>query len=425
MAKPKHPLYSFAVRMLLVLMGNGLIWTVAVQLYYQHKTSEQTLKAVQEELTALEPQLKKHIHQSQAHLIDFLENTMLEREIPFLQVYKKGHGVIFSKGTDTIPAKYSNAPTQWPPVPSPAHRLIKINDRHYLYLFRPVFDSEWYMRAAIPVNPGFINGVEETTHTILMIVIVTLFQASLVMLPLMLAAYNRTLKDRGDLLLSQLLTIQALGNAIAKRDSATDAHNYRVSYYALRLAEEVGLNPARMPGLIKGAFLHDVGKIGVPDSVLLKPGRLSQREYDIVQKHVSDGLEIIAGIPWLREAAPVISAHHEHYDGMGYPNGLKGENIPLEARIFSVVDVFDALTSKRPYKEALTVDRALQVMDEANERHFDPAIYGTFRNLAASLLKQASDENRKQLRRLLIHAILPYFHFVENQHQENADATKD
>lgn len=412
MSKPKNLLTAFTLRMLLILLINGLAWTVIVQTYYQHRTTQQTLGAVQASLDSLEPAFREIATQEQPQIEKFLLKTMQERDIPFLQLYKGYEELIFNKGSEILPEKYrpiSNMPSR---ATSSEHQLIELNNRHYLYLFTPVFDAEWYIRVAIPVNPEFINRIEGTTHTVISVVVLTLLQVTIVLLPLMIASYNRSLRDRGDLLMSHLWTVLALGNAISKRDSDTDIHNYRVSYYALRLAEATGLEPARMPGLVKGAFLHDVGKIGVPDSVLLKPGKLSHEEYSIVQRHVADGLEIIAGIPWLHDAAPVISGHHEYYNGSGYPNGLKGDDIPLEARVFTVVDVFDALTSKRPYKKALSVESALDLMDEATGTHFDPEIYRTFRELAPSLQKQLSRQSRRQIRRRLSHAILPYFPYT-------------
>lgn len=412
MIKPKNLLTAFALRMLLVLIINGFAWTVIVQMYYQHKTTQQTLDAVQASLHSLEPAFREIASQEQPQLEEFLVKTMQERNIPFLQVFNTDEGMIFNKGSEMLPGKYRPNPPPLSQADTPEHQLIEIDNRHYLYLVTPVFHAGWYMRAVIPVNPEFINRIEGTTHTTISVVVLTLLQVTIVLFPMMIASYNRTLRDREDLLMSHLWTVLALGNAIAKRDSDTDIHNYRVSYYALRLAEAAGLEPARIPGLIKGAFLHDVGKIGVPDSVLLKPGKLSQEEYSIVQRHVTDGLEIIAGIPWLHDAAPVISGHHEHYNGDGYPNALKGSDIPLEARIFTVVDVFDALTSTRPYKKALSVENALNVMDESIGTHFDPKIYRIFKDLAPSLQKQLSQQSRRQIRRRLSHAILPYFPYT-------------
>jgi len=402
--------------MLLVLLANGVIWAFGVKLYYQHNTSKQTLASAQEELSKLEPQIRQAAHHAQNELKPFLIESMEQYHIPFLQIYRTDQGLLFSQGTSNLPQEYRSFPIGRPEKNNPTYKLFKKNNAYYLYLFTQVFEPGWYMRTAIPIKPELIKRIEKDTETAMIVVIITLLQVTLVLFPLMMASYNRTLKDRATLVMNQLMTVVTLGNAIGKRDSDTEAHNYRVSYYALRLAKAVDLDANKIPGLIKGAFLHDVGKIGVPDSILLKPGRLNKQEFDIVQKHVQDGLEITSAMPWLRDASPIISGHHEKYDGNGYPNGLKGEEIPIEARIFSVVDVFDALTSHRPYKEAMTLNSALQIMDKSSGTHFDPEIYSRFRKIAPSLLAKACIDDKHKLRRLLSHAIIPYYPLILNQH---------
>jgi hypothetical protein len=414
MAKPINLLYAFALRMLLVLLVNGVLWTVAVKYYYRHQTATQILAIVQQELQALEPLIRKYAYTDRLQMAAFLRKTMHEWSIPFLQVYRTGEGMVVNQGAAMLPESLRPFPATLPEQGEPSYQLFQSANANYLYLFAPVFEPGWYMRTAIPVNRDYIAQIESNTHTVQLVVIVTLLQVTLVLFPLLLASYRRILRERDRLLMSNLRTVLALGNAVAKRDSDTDSHNYRVSYYALRLAQAVGLEPKRMPGLIKGAFLHDVGKIGVPDHILLKQGSLNEQEREIVKRHVYDGLEIVAGIAWLSDATSVIGGHHEQFDGSGYPQGLKDEAIPLEARIFSVVDVFDALTSRRPYKEALSVDEALHIMDASEGRHFDPQIYRTFRGLALSLFEQVSGDDRRRLRRTLGHAIQPYFRHLRD-----------
>lgn len=415
MSRPKNLLYAFAVRLLLVLIANNIIWTLTVKLYYQHDTTKQTLGFVKEELHNLEPQIRQIVYDRRIEFKPFLKEVMGEHEIPFLEIYMINEGLIFNQGEQFLPKSLRRFPDELPGRDDPSYTIFEKNNTHYLYLFTPVFEHGWYMRTAIPIRQELIDRIGKTTETVIIVVIITLLQVTLVLFPLMLASYQRTLRDRAKLVMNQLMTVLTLGNAIGKRDSDTDTHNYRVSYYALRLAEKIGLEADRMPGLIKGAFLHDLGKIGVPDNILLKPGRLNEKEFDIVQKHVKDGLDIIAVMPWLRDASPVIGAHHEKFDGSGYPNGLQGDDIPLEARIFSIVDVFDALTSRRPYKEAMTLEGALQIMDEASGKHFDPEIYSDFKKIAHSLLSRACTSNRHKLRKLLGRAILPYYPLILDQ----------
>ncbi len=188
-----------------------------------------------------------------------------------------------------------------------------------------------------------------------------------------------------NLLDANLETLGVVGSTIAKRDSDTDAHNYRVTVYAGRMGESAGLDAAAMRALIKGAFLHDVGKLGIRDAVLLKPGKLDATEFGEMKRHVPHGLDIIEQSGWLRDTAAVVGHHHEKWDGSGYGTGLRGEEIPLPARIFAVADVFDALTSRRPYKEALSFDEAMSILEQGRGTHFDPRVLDLFSGMARDL----------------------------------------
>ncbi|QSA97830.1 HD-GYP domain-containing protein [Methylococcus sp. EFPC2] len=208
------------------------------------------------------------------------------------------------------------------------------------------------------------------------------------------------------LLDANLETLQALGSAIAKRDSDTDAHNYRVTIYAVRLAEAMGLDAAIIRTLIKGAFLHDVGKIGVRDHILLKPGRLEPDEFEIMKTHVAHGLDIVNRSQWLRDAGEVVGHHHEKFDGSGYYQGLKGREIPVTARIFAIVDVFDALTSERPYKQALPFEDAMEILQRGAGPHFDPELLRLFEPIARTLylaFGNREDDARNELGLILEH----------------------
>lgn len=217
------------------------------------------------------------------------------------------------------------------------------------------------------------------------LVVVAVMATTALLYPL-LASLNAGLIARSRAVLqANLGTLEALGGAIAKRDSDTNAHNYRVTLYAVRLAEAVGLAPERIRTLIKGAFLHDVGKIAIPDAVLLKPGKLDAVEFAIMKTHVAHGLDLVEHFSWLKDAAEVVGGHHEKMDGGGYPAGLAGESIPLTARIFAIADVFDALTSRRPYKEPFPLERALDIMTEASGSHFDTALLDCFRTIVPAL----------------------------------------
>ena len=208
---------------------------------------------------------------------------------------------------------------------------------------------------------------------------------ALTIYPIIRQLLGRLSRQTARLLDSNLEILRVLGGAIAKRDSDTDAHNYRVSVYSVCLAEAIKLPRDQIQSLIKGAFLHDVGKIGIRDNILLKPGKLSADEFMVMKSHVDHGLELTDPASWLKDAQSVVGSHHEKYDGAGYPLGLKGEAIPLTARIFAITDVFDALTSARPYKEPLTFDDTMEILESARGSHFDPALLDAFRRIARDL----------------------------------------
>jgi HD-GYP domain-containing protein (c-di-GMP phosphodiesterase class II) len=188
-----------------------------------------------------------------------------------------------------------------------------------------------------------------------------------------------------ELLESHLSMMQALGRAIARRDSDSGTHNYRVAWIAATLAEAVGLHGSRMQELIAGSFLHDVGKIGIPDDILLKPAKLSDEEMRVMQTHVGMGEEIVAGAGWLDGGRTVVAGHHEKWDGTGYPRGLAGDDIPLVARIFAIADVFDALCSQRPHKQPMPLNEVMQILNEGSGKHFDPHLLKVFSASAGAI----------------------------------------
>ena len=191
--------------------------------------------------------------------------------------------------------------------------------------------------------------------------------------------------------------LEVLGSAIAKRDSDTSAHNYRVTIHAIQLGKSLGFSNTELCSLIKGSFLHDVGKIAISDSILLKPGKLTCDEFEVMKTHVIHGSEIIRNYEWLRDADDVVLHHHEKFNGSGYPHGLKWDQIPINARIFALADVFDALTSKRPYKEPIPVDKSMAIMSGDAGTHFDPDLFRVFSEGAAEVYENLVSINEKAL----------------------------
>jgi len=183
-------------------------------------------------------------------------------------------------------------------------------------------------------------------------------------------------------------TLEALGSALDSRDVGTEAHSRRVHGYALATAREYGVPEHDLRDLGHGVLLHDIGKIGIPDGILLKPGPLTAEEWVTMKTHPEIGKRLIEGIPFLRGAVPIIWSHHEKWDGSGYPRRLAGESIPLGARIFAVVDAFDAMTFDRPYSRAISFEAAKAEIKRCAGAHFDPAVVESFFRVPESLLEE-------------------------------------
>jgi putative two-component system response regulator len=173
-------------------------------------------------------------------------------------------------------------------------------------------------------------------------------------------------------------TLQALTAALETRDAETHGHSERVVTFSLRLGREYGLSGPEMKALEFGSLLHDIGKIGVPDAILRKPAKLTDEEWERMREHPLHGQQILRGIDFLKGAAKVVAQHHEKWDGSGYPLGLKAEDIDICARIFSVADAFDAITSDRVYRQGRPYEAAAQELDEWAGRQFDPKIVEAF-----------------------------------------------
>lgn len=175
-------------------------------------------------------------------------------------------------------------------------------------------------------------------------------------------------------------TVMRLAKAAEYRDPETGAHILRMAHYSLIIARNLGLSEDEQEMILQAAPMHDLGKLGTPDHILLKPGRLTPEEMEIMKRHARDGFDILNGSasPMLQMAATIALSHHEKYDGSGYPDGVRGEDIPLVGRIVAVADVFDALTSERPYKKAWEVERAVGLLKEGAGSHFDPSCVEAF-----------------------------------------------
>jgi HD-GYP domain-containing protein (c-di-GMP phosphodiesterase class II) len=292
-------------------------------------------------------------------------------------------------------------------------------------------NHQWVIRTFIPLRQsatdtsgpitGYFEGVrvipewqkEQIFSSALSVALMVCFASLLcggVLYPVVVYLSEDNERKALEVLDSHISMMEALGRAIAKRDSDTGAHNYRVAWIAALVAERMGVSGSAMQALIAGSFLHDVGKIGIPDAILLKPGKLDDAEFDIMRTHVAQGETIVTGMGWLSGANEVVAAHHEKWNGSGYPRKISGSDIPLAARIFAVADVFDALCSKRPYKEPMGFEAAMAILEKDTGSHFDPEVIAIFRPIALDIYNRLAGASEQDTRLLLEDRIRQHFY---------------
>ncbi len=200
-------------------------------------------------------------------------------------------------------------------------------------------------------------------------------------------------KAIGTLERSYDITLEALGDALDLKDAETEGHSKRVTAFTIAIARAIGLSSDQIRVIARGAFLHDIGKMAIPDAILRKPGALNPDEVAIMREHCYRGYQMLRKIPFLAEAAEIVYSHQERFDGTGYPRGLKGEGIPLGSRLFSVADTLDAITSNRPYRPAQTLEAAIEEIQKWSGRQFDPEVVKVF----VSMPKNIWDDLRKEI----------------------------
>lgn len=290
--------------------------------------------------------------------------------------------------------------------------------------------EDWVLRVFVPLRStpgatsgeviGYFEGVRivpgwqqeqifNNSLTVALLICIAALLSGALIFPVVAYLSGENDRKAREVLDSHISMMEALGRAIAKRDSDTGAHNYRVAWIAAQIAERMGLSGSDMQALIAGSFLHDVGKIGIPDAILLKPGKLDANELAIMRTHVDQGKQIVMGMGWLHGAHEVVAGHHEKWDGSGYPRALSGQGIPLAARIFAVADVFDALCSKRPYKEPLDFQAAMAILAHDTGSHFDPAVMHEFERIAAQIYQRLENSDEADSRQLLEDCVRKHF----------------
>ncbi|HXY54751.1 MAG TPA: HD domain-containing phosphohydrolase [Nitrospirota bacterium] len=336
-----------------------------------------------------------------------------------VQVYDRASLVLAEQAAadqpdiEGVKAFVAGRPFSFPDTGEDHILTTRINGAPFVFITAPIADRTG---KTVAFARGMFEISEEETalmqralvrNTLFVIAIVMIVSALLY--PVVLQLTRRLADYSTNLLDANLETLSVLGSAIAKRDSDTDAHNYRVTLYSVRIGEALGLSPNEMRTLIKGSFLHDVGKLGIPDNVLLKPAKLDAQEFSVMKTHVEKGADIVKRSSWLRDGTEVVGYHHEKFSGGGYPRGLRGEEIPITARIFAVSDVFDALTSQRPYKKPLTFVETMDILEQDRGRHFDPEVLDTFGTVARKLYDSYVGRVSDDLREELTSVVMTYF----------------
>jgi len=195
------------------------------------------------------------------------------------------------------------------------------------------------------------------------------------------------------------VTLEALGDALDLKDSETEGHSKRVTAYTIALSRAIGIAPSQIKVIARGAFLHDIGKMAIPDEILRKPGKLTLEEQQVMREHCSRGYHMLRKIPFLSEAAEIVFSHQEHYDGSGYPSGLAGAEIPIGSRIFAVADTLDAITSDRPYRKARSFDVAREEILSYSGTQFDPGVVEVFLKIPNELWHELRSEITGQNKR--------------------------
>jgi putative nucleotidyltransferase with HDIG domain len=214
----------------------------------------------------------------------------------------------------------------------------------------------------------------------------------------LVAARTQQLKSAmGDLKRSYNITIEALGDVLDYKDAETEGHSRRVTTFTIAMAKQMGLSKEDIETIAFGAFLHDIGKVKIPDAILTKPGKLTAAEYEHMKEHCYLGYKLLNKIPFLGQAAEIVYAHQEYFDGTGYPRGLKGEEIPLGARIFAIADTLDAITSDRPYRRKRSLKEAKDEIKRCSGTQFDPRMVELFLKIPDPLwddLRRQVEEQR-------------------------------
>lgn len=345
-----------------------------------------------------------------------MAEEFLERHFILVKLYDRDRREVLQAaalGAEAVAAELRTHAHLLPLTEAAQHKAAFVRQRVLMHVLLPLGEEgerrTGYFEGMYQVDDATLASIRNDVLGALALVVLATLAATATLYPIIISLNRGLIRYAQDLLKGNIELMQVLGSAVALRDSDTGTHNYRVTLYAVRLGEAVGLDRARMRRLIAGAFLHDVGKIGVSDTILLKPGKHTDEELRAMRRHVPLGVEILSKSEWLQNAREVVECHHERYDGTGYPRGLQGEAIPLGARIFAIADVFDALVSRRSYKEPLGFDEALRLIERERGTHFDPALLDAFGRMARAAYSEIDGAQEAVVARRVNELVEKYF----------------
>jgi HD-GYP domain-containing protein (c-di-GMP phosphodiesterase class II) len=428
-----YPLRTFVRRVLLVRLGIATVVIAAIvgliTFFVQNAQLErQVAELGRRGVQTLVEKARSEMERQQSDVVTALREVVRRGDPPV--VYRAGRfvhvqfydrssvvlaeqAVIGQPGIDAVKAFVTGRPFSFPEQGQDDVLKTQINNTPYLHIAVAVADrtgkTAAFARGMFAVSSQELATMRRAMVRNTLIVVAIVIAVSALLYPVILQLTRRLADYSTQLLDANLETLLVLGSAIAKRDSDTDAHNYRVTLYSTRMGEALGLSAAEMRALIKGAFLHDVGKLGIPDNILLKPAKLDAQEFTVMKTHVDKGADIVQPSSWLRDGTSVVGYHHEKYTGGGYPHGLRGEDIPITARIFAMADVFDALTSHRPYKKPLTFQETMEILEQDRGKHFDPKVLDAFGKIARDLHDRYAGHEGGDLREELAAVVMTYF----------------
>jgi HD-GYP domain-containing protein (c-di-GMP phosphodiesterase class II) len=428
-----YPLRTFIHRVLIVRLGIASVAiAIVVGLFtygFQHAQLESDVADLgRRGVSTLVEKVRSEMELRQNDAVTALRDVLGRGEPPVVyragrfvtvQVYDRASAVLAERsvvdqlGIDRAKAFMAGSPFSFPGPERDEARVVHVDGDLFVLIAVPIIDrtgkTAAFARGMFAVSPHELAVMRRALVRNTLFVVAIVIVVSALLYPIILQLTRRLADYSTHLLDANLETLSVLGSAIAKRDSDTDAHNYRVTLYSTRIGEVVGLPPSEMRILIKGSFLHDVGKLGIPDNVLLKPAKLDAQEFTIMKTHVDKGTDIVHRSSWLQEGTRVVGYHHEKFAGGGYPYGLKGEDIPITARIFAVSDVFDALTSQRPYKKPLSFEETMDILEQDRGRHFDPAVLDAFGKVARELYDRYAGHEGDDLQKELAAVVMTYF----------------